>query len=204
MKTRTAELLSESCMRRSIREFSDEPVESELINQIISIAGTAPSGANKQPWSFCVVQNPVVKREIRLAAEAEEMRNYNGRMSDEWLRDLAPLGTDEHKPFLEKAPLLIVVFKRLFEFEADGTKHQNYYVSESVGIACGMLIHAIHHAGLCCLTHTPSPMNFLEKVLGRPSNERAFLLIPVGYPAKRVSVPDIRRKKPDEICFWYS
>ncbi|MEN9640076.1 MAG: hypothetical protein RLZZ262_1945 [Bacteroidota bacterium] len=189
--------------RRSVREFSDRDVPDELINSIILTAGTAPSGAHKQPWTFCVVRDPSLKRKIREAAEHEERLSYNGRMSDEWLKDLAPLGTNANKPFLEQAPVLIVVFKRPYELEDDGSKHQNYYVSESVGIACGMLIAAVHQAGLVTLTHTPSPMNFLEKILNRPSNERAYLLMPLGYPAEDVMVPNIQRKSLDEICVRY-
>ncbi len=188
--------------RRTVREFSDRPVPLPLLKQIIELAGTAPSGANKQPWTFCLVTNPDVKKSIRIAAEEEEQRNYQGRMSEEWLRDLAPLGTDEFKPFLETAPALIVVFRRSFEYEGV-KKHQNYYVNESVGLASGFLIQAIHYCGLACLTHTPSPMNFLEKILERPSNERAFLLIPVGYPHEKATVPDIQRKKLEEICIEY-
>jgi iodotyrosine deiodinase len=189
--------------RRSIREFSSEDIPDVVIEQIIHAAGTAPSGANKQPWTFCVVRSPFIKKEIRIAAEREEELSYSGRMSDEWLRDLAPLGTDANKPFLESAPVLIAVFKRPYELNEDGSKHQNYYVSESVGIACGFLIAAIHQAGLVTLTHTPSPMNFLEKILERPSNERAYLLLPVGYPATNATVPDIKRKPLDEIMLRY-
>jgi nitroreductase len=185
--------------RRSIRDFSDEPIPAGVIESIVRTACTAPSGANKQPWTFCVVYDPALKRKIRIAAEEEEKLNYSRRMNVEWLRDLAPLGTDENKTFLEIAPVLIVVFKRPYEIEDGNSKHQNYYVSESVGIACGMLIAAIHHAGLACLTHTPSPMDFLERILDRPSNERAYLLIPVGYPDDGAKVPDIKRKSL-EMC----
>jgi nitroreductase len=185
--------------RRSVREFSDESIPPGVIENIIRAASTAPSGANKQPWTFCVVYNPSLKKKIREAAEQEERLNYSQRMSEEWLQDLAPLGTDEHKIFLETAPALIAVFRRPYEEGDDQRKKPNYYVSESVGIACGMLITAIHLAGLCCLTHTPSPMNFLERILDRPSNERAYLLIPVGFPAIGARVPDIHRK-PLEIC----
>lgn len=203
MRSRASSFYDEMKTRRSIREFSEETFHPEILENIIRTAGSAPSGANKQPWTFCVVTNPGLKRKIRIAAEKEEHENYHGRMSDDWLRDLEPLGTNERKEFLERAPALIVVFKRIFEFTEDGKKHQNYYISESVGIAAGMLIAAIHHAGLCCLTHTPSPMNFLEKILDRPLNERAFLLIPVGLPAEDVSVPDIRRKHIDDIRIHY-
>jgi nitroreductase len=149
-----------------------------------------------------VIKDPDIKKAIRIAAEEEEKESYENRMSDEWLKDLAPLGTDYHKPFLEIAPYLIVMFKRVYEME-DQHKHQNYYVTESCGIACGMLLSAIHQAGLVALTHTPSPMNFLTKILNRPDNERPFLLIPVGYPADPCYVPDIQRKGIQDICVWY-
>lgn len=188
--------------RRSLRFFSDRPVPKEVIENIIMTASTAPSGAHKQPWTFCVVSDPAIKTKIREAAEEEERESYNGRMSEEWLRDLAPLGTDWQKPFLEIAPWLIVVFKKAYEMEG-GEKRKCYYVSESVGIACGFLLAAIHNAGLVSLTHTPSPMNFLQKILDRPENERPFLLIPVGYPAEGATVPDLRRKGLDEVAVWY-
>ncbi len=185
--------------RRSIRDFSKRAIPEGVLENIILTAGTAPSGANKQPWTFCLVTNQEIKKKIREAAEIEERLNYEQRMSEEWLKDLEPLATDEQKEFLENAPALIVVFKRLFEFEENNHKHQNYYVPESVGLAVGMLIAAIHQAGLCCLTHTPSPMNFLCDLLGRPKNERAFLLIPVGFAAEACLVPDIQRKSLDKI-----
>ncbi len=186
-------------MRRSVRDFSDKPVPFELIKDLVMTAGTAPSGAHKQPWTFSIVGNSEVKSEIRKAAEKEEYESYNGRMSEKWLQDLAPIGTDWHKPFLETAPWLIIVFKRPFEY-VDGEKWQNYYVNESVGIACGMLINAIHNAGLTTLTHTPSPMNFLSKILKRPDNERPYLLLPVGYPTDNAMVPELKRKSFDEIA----
>lgn len=189
--------------RRSVREFSDKAVPKAVIEQLLLAASTAPSGANKQPWTFCVVSNPEIKKEIRKKAEEEEYKSYSGRMTEEWLKDLAPLGTDWRKPFLEIAPYLIVVFKRNFEFEENGHKHNNYYVTESVGLACGFLLTAIHHAGLVALTHTPSPMDFLTKILNRPANERPFLLIPVGYPAEEVRVPDISRKELSEVSVWF-
>ncbi|MCF6180864.1 nitroreductase family protein [Lutibacter sp.] len=189
--------------RRSVRTFSDKKIHKEVIENIIKTAGTAPSGANKQPWTFCVVENAGLKKKIRIAAEEEEKRSYNERMSDEWLEDLKHLGTDTNKEFLEVAPYLIVVFKRPFEYDKDGKKHQNYYVNESVGLACGFLISAIHNAGLVTLTHTPSPMRFLEKILNRPDNERAFLLLPVGYESDKTYVPDIHRKSLTEIMEWY-
>jgi nitroreductase len=188
--------------RRTIRHFSDKPVAKEVIENIIRTASTAPSGAHKQPWTFAVVSNPEIKSKIREAAEKEEQLNYTGRMSEEWLRDLAPLGTDEHKPFLEIAPYLIVVFKKAVDI-VDGEKRKNYYVNESVGLASGFLLAAIHNAGLCSLTHTPSPMGFLDKILERPENERAFLLIPVGYAAKDAKVPDIKRKELEEVSVWF-
>lgn len=188
--------------RRSIRDFSDKPVPRPVIETLIMAASTAPSGANKQPWTFCVVGNPDLKRQIREAAEAEEYRSYSGRMSAEWLEDLAPLGTDWRKPFLETAPWLIILFRRSYEIN-DDRKRPNYYVMESVGLAAGFLLTAIHQAGLVALTHTPSPMDFLSRLLNRPANEKPFLLIPVGYPADEAHVPDIRRKDPDEVMVWY-
>ena len=189
--------------RRTIRDFSDRPVSREVMENIIRTASTAPSGAHKQPWTFCVVSDPSIKKQIRAAAEEEERESYHGRMSEEWLKDLAPIGTDWHKPFLEIAPYLIIVFKRSYEIEPGGHKHQNYYVTESVGIACGFLLAAIHQAGLGALTHTPSPMNFLTKILNRPGNEKPFLLIPVGYPAEECWVPDLKRKELTDVIEWY-
>lgn len=185
--------------RRSVREFSPESFPAGIIENIIKTASTAPSGAHKQPWTFCVVADPGIKKQIREAAEKEEYDNYHGRMDEQWLKDLAYLGTDWHKPFLETAPYLIIVFKKLYDLTAESEKKQNYYVNESVGIACGFLLAAIHNAGLCALTHTPSPMGFLSKILNRPENERPFLLIPVGYPAESCEVPDLKRKGYDEI-----
>ncbi len=189
--------------RRTCRDFSDKPVPKEVIENILLAASTAPSGAHKQPWSFCVVSDAEIKKQIRIAAETEEKESYENRMSDEWLNDLAPIGTDWQKPFLETAPYLIIVFSRSYEVESNGHKHQNYYVKESVGIACGFLLAAIHDAGLIALTHTPSPMNFLSKILRRPENERPFLLIPVGYAAEECWVPDLKRKSLQEISAWY-
>lgn len=188
--------------RRSLRDFSDRPVPREVIENIIKTASTAPSGAHKQPWTFCVVGNPDLKRQIREVAEAEEKRSYEGRMSDEWLADLAPLGTDWQKPFLETAPWLIIVFRRIYELEGNH-KHPNYYVMESVGLAGGFLLAAIHNAGLVTLTHTPSPMDFLTKLLDRPANEKPFLLLPVGYSAPNAQVPDIQRKPLSDVSVWY-
>jgi iodotyrosine deiodinase len=187
--------------RRSIREFSDRPVSREVIELLLKTANSAPSGANKQPWQFVVVTDPHLKREIRLAAEAEEKESYERRMPQEWLDDLAVLGTDWQKPFLEIAPALIVVFSVAYTKEGDRI-HKNYYVKESVGIASGFLLAAIHNAGLVSLTHTPSPMDFLQTILDRPENEKPFLLIPVGYPKEGTLVPDIRRKGMDEYAVW--
>ncbi len=188
--------------RRTVREFSDKPVPYEVLEHIIMAASTAPSGAHKQPWTFCLVSNPGLKRDIREAAEQEEYENYNGRMSDEWLDDLKAFGTDWHKPFLETAPYLIVIFKKAYELE-DGKRRKNYYVNESVGLAAGFLLAGIHNAGLAALTHTPSPMNFLQRILKRPENERPFLLIPVGYPADDAQVPDLSRKEKQEVLIHY-
>ena len=189
--------------RRSVRDFSDRPVAREVIEHLIMTASSAPSGAHKQPWTFCAVGDPAIKRAIREAAEQEEYESYHGRMTPEWLADLAPLGTDWHKPFLETAPWLIVVFRKAYDVGPDGVQRKNYYVQESVGIACGFLIEAIHTAGLVTLTHTPSPMNFLQKILARPEHEKPFLLLPVGYPAPDAQVPLLRRKTADEVIVWY-
>jgi nitroreductase len=188
--------------RRTVREFSSEPVSLEVIENIIMAASTAPSGANKQPWTFCVITNPELKSQIRAAAEKEEFESYNGRMPQEWLDDLSYLGTDWQKPFLEIAPALIIVFRLPYDL-VDGKKKNNYYVSESVGLACGFLLQAIHQCGLVALTHTPSPMNFLCELLNRPENEKPFLLIPIGYPAENVMVPDIKRKEKKDIIVYY-
>ncbi|MCF4101433.1 nitroreductase family protein [Gillisia sp. M10.2A] len=189
--------------RRSVREFADTPVPKQVIENLIKAASTAPSGAHKQPWTFCAISNATLKTKIRAAAENEEKENYNGRMSERWKEDLLALATNADKPFLENAPWLIIVFKRAYELDAQGVKHNNYYVNESVGIACGMLIAAIHNAGLVTLTHTPSPMNFLSKVLERPANERPFLLLPVGYPQDPVYVPALERKTLEEVSVFY-
>jgi len=195
----TTDLYERMRRRRSIRMFSDRPVPRAVIEQIVRCAGTAPSGANKQPWRFVAVQDPVLKKEIRVAAEEEERAFYERRASVEWLADLAPIGTDSDKPFLEVAPWLIVVFKLMKDDEPGPISEQVYYVNESVGIACGMLLTAAHLAGLATLTHTPSPMRFLTEVLGRPAHERPFLLVPVGYPADDAVVPDIDRKPLERI-----
>ena len=199
---RSREFLAYMQRRRSIRQFSDRPVPREVIDNIVMTAASAPSGAHKQPWSFCVVSDPDLKRRIRISAEEEEYQNYHGRMSEEWLEDLKPFGTDWQKPFLEVAPYLIVVFKKSYDL-AGGEKRKHYYVNESVGLAAGFLLAAIHHAGLVALTHTPSPMNFLQRLLNRPENEKAFLLIPTGYPAPEARVPDLSRKTKAEVLFSY-
>ncbi len=202
MLQRSREFYHDMERRRTLRMFSDKPIPREIIEYIVMTASSAPSGAHKQPWTFCVVSDPKIKYLIREAAEKEEYLNYHGRMSEEWLQDLEPFGTDWHKPFLETAPYLIVVFKKSYDLEQD-EKRKNYYVNESVGIACGFLLAAIHHAGLVALTHTPSPMNFLQKILNRPDNERPFLLIPVGYPADDATVPDLKRKSKEEVIVWF-
>lgn len=189
--------------RRSIRKFSDKPIPEEVIQNLIKIAASAPSGAHKQPWTFCVVSSTEFKHKIRVAAEKEEYENYHGRMSDAWLEDLKKFGTDWEKDFLDIAPYLIIVFKKSYDLEEDGGKAKNYYVNESVGIACGFLLSAIHQLGLVSLTHTPSPMNFLANLLGRPQNEKAYLLIPVGYAAEDATVPNLERKNLDEVSIKY-
>jgi iodotyrosine deiodinase len=189
--------------RRSVRDFSDKDISIEVIKNIVKTAGTAPSGANKQPWTFCIVKDSEIKSKIRLAAEQEEKESYEARMSKEWLEDLKPLGTNWQKPFLETAPYLIVVFKKVYDLDERGQKRNNYYVQESLGIACGILISAIQNAGLVTLTHTPSPMNFLSKILNRPSYEKPYLLLPVGHPASECWVPDIQRKNIEEITEIY-
>ncbi|MFM2387937.1 MAG: hypothetical protein RL660_2694 [Bacteroidota bacterium] len=200
---KSKDFYAKSNLRRTCRDFSDEQMPFEVIENIIKTANTAPSGANKQPWTFCVVSDPMIKQQIRIAAEAEEKESYENRMSAEWLEDLSHLGTNWQKPFLEIAPYLIIVFKRSFEYNANGSKRQNYYVTESVGLACGFLLTAIHNAGLVALTHTPSPMNFLIDILQRPQNEKPFLVIPVGYAADDCWVPDIKRKELEEILVRY-
>ena len=203
MLNRSREMFREMNQRRTVRDFSDRPVPKEIIEYILQTASSAPSGANKQPWTFCVVADPVIKHQIREAAEKEEYENYHGRMSEEWLEDLKKFGTDHIKPFLDIAPYLIVVFKKAYDIGPNGERQKNYYVNESVGLASGFLLAAIHHAGLVSVTHTPSPMNFLQKVLNRPENERPFLLIPVGFPAQDAKVPNINRKGLDEMSVWY-
>lgn len=186
--------------RRSVRDFSDKPVPKEIIENCIKAAGTAPSGANLQPWHFIVVSNPEIKKKIRIAAEEEEKEFYSKRAPKEWLEVLEPLGTDESKPFLETAPYLIAIFYKSYDVLPDGNQIKQYYAMESTGIATGMLITAIHNAGLVSLTHTPSPMNFLNEILDRPKNERPFLLLVVGYPAEDAKVPDIKKKRLEDIA----
>jgi iodotyrosine deiodinase len=188
--------------RRSVRSFAPEPVPRECIELAIRTAASAPSGAHRQPWRFVVVDDAALRREIRLAAEREECENYAERFPEEWKDAIAPLGTDWHKPFLETAPFLVVVFKELYGVNPDGTRIANYYVSESVGIACGLFIAALHVMGLATLTHTPSPMGFLSRLLGRPSNEKPYVLFPIGYPAPDAVVPDLARKSLDEVVQW--
>lgn len=188
--------------RRSVRHFSNREVPREVIENIILAAGTAPSGAHKQPWTFCAVSNPATKAAIREAAEQEEYLNYTKRMSEQWLKDLEPFDTNWEKPMLTDAPWLIVVYRKAFDL-VEGEKMKNYYINESVGLACGMLLTAIHQAGLVALTHTPSPMQFLVDLLKRPKNEKTYLLIPVGYPAENCAVPDLERKTLDEIAVFY-
>ena len=189
--------------RRSVRTFSKKKIPKKVIENIIMTAGTSPSGANKQPWTFCIISNEELKCKIRRLAEKEEFENYHGRMSENWIQDLEPMATNHIKEFLEIAPYLIIIFKKVYDLDEKKKKHLNYYVNESVGIASGFLLTAIHQAGLVALTHTPSPMNFLQKALNRPANERAFLLLPVGYPVENCKVPDIKRKSLNEIISWY-
>jgi iodotyrosine deiodinase len=199
MANRARSFRDEMLRRRTVRQFSSRPVSREVIEDCLSVACSAPSGANKQPWHFVVVSNPEVKNKIRTAAEEEEERRfYSGRAPQEWLDALAPLGTDENKPYLETAPCLIVNFAEHYELAADGRKLKNYYVTESVGIATGMLISAVHMAGLVSLTHTPSPMGFLNEILGRPRQEKPFLVLVVGYPDGDAQVPDIGKKSLEE------
>lgn len=199
MRERSKSFLDELSTRRTVRDFSNKPVSLEIIENCIKAAATAPSGANKQPWQFIIVSDSKVKQKIREAAEAEEKEFYNHRATKQWLEDLNQFGTDWHKPFLETAPYLIVVFRQIYDIKDDGSQRKNYYVNESVGIASGFLLAAFHNAGLVTLTHTPSPMNFLGKILGRPENERAFLLIPVGYPDDEAEVPEITKKSFTDI-----
>ena len=191
--------------RRSVREFSTDAVPRELIELAIEAASTAPSGAHRQPWRFVAVSDPSIKQKIREAAEIEERKSYlDGRMPDEWLEALAPLGTDWRKPHLVDAPWVVVVFAEMYGINKDGSKRKNYYVKESVGLACGLFIAALQEMGLVTLTHTPSPMEFLREILGRPKNEKPFIVFPVGYPADNATVPDLKRKPLDEVALWFT
>jgi nitroreductase len=200
MQSRAAEFLADIQRRRTVREFAERPVPRKVIEDCLLAAGTAPNGANLQPWHFVVVSDAAMKREIRIAAEKEEQEFYRHKAPQEWLDALAALGTDEHKPFLESAPYLIVIFARSYNLLSDGRKLKNYYVQESVGIATGILITAIHHAGLVSLTHTPNPMGFLNQLLGRPVQERPFLILVVGYPARNARVPMLTKRPLEEIA----
>jgi nitroreductase len=202
MQNRTFDFYCWANKRRTCRDISNRPVDREVIANLLQTASTAPSGAHKQPWTLYAIANQAIKKQIREAAEAEEYKSYNGRMSETWLQDLAPIGTDWQKPFLENAPWLILVCRRSYEVHPNGTKHQNYYVQESCSIACGFLLAAIHHAGLVALTHTPSPMNFLGTILHLPKNEKPYLLIPLGYPLEEAWVPDLKRKPLHETTVW--
>lgn len=202
MERRARQLREEMQRRRSVRDFSGRPVPREVLEDCLRVAGSAPSGANLQPWHFVVVSDPGVKARIREEAEAEERRFYEERAPEEWLEKLEPLGTGPEKPYLETAPYLIVVFARSYGLDEEGEKVTHYYVQESVGIATGMLITALHRAGLVTLTHTPSPMGFLREILDRPENERPYLLLPVGYPDPDAEVPELEKKDLDEITTW--
>ncbi len=199
MQQRAKDFYQQIKTRRTVREFSDRPIPEGVLEQCILAAGTAPNGANKQPWHFAVIQDPEIKKKIREAAEEEEREFYQRRAPEDWLEDLVPFGTDEHKPFLETAPALIGIFSQSYHLNEQGEKEKHYYVKESVGIATGILITALHNAGLATLTHTPSPMGFLNDIMQRPSHEKAFLLLVVGYPKDGVQVPDINKKKLNEI-----
>ncbi len=202
MLARAGNFLELVARRRTVRDFSDRPVPRDIIAACVQAAGQAPSGANMQPWHFEVVGDPVIKKKIRLAAEEEEQRFYEGRASEEWLDALAPLGTDAEKPFLETAPWLIVIFEQRYGLDQDGEKIRYYYTKESVGLASGFLIAALHNAGLASLTHTPSPMGFLNRILERPGNEKPFLLLVTGYPAEGAVVPGITRKDPGQFIHF--
>ena len=202
MRARLAEFYRDLDRRRSVRAFSDRPVPRDIIETALKVANTAPSGANLQPWHFVVVSGPATKKKIRDAAEAEEREFYEHRASEEWLAALEPLGTDEHKPLLETAPYLIAVFLQKYGELPDGRKVKHYYPVESTGLATGLLIAALHRAGLATLTHTPSPMKFLNEILGRPKSERPFLLLVCGYPDENARVPDISRKRLDQFSSW--
>lgn len=197
--TIAADLRERMSQRRTVRAFSDDPVPEQVVLDAIAVAATAPSGAHQQPWTYVLVTDPETRAAIRAAAEEEEQKSYAGRLGEEWLSALRPLGTDEHKPHLTDAPYLIVVFQQRFYLDGSGESHKHYYVDESVGISVGMLLTALHLSGLSALIHTPSPMKFLAEVLGRPRNEKAFAVIPVGYPAQDAMVPDLVRKSLDQV-----
>lgn len=203
MRARAREIFAELDRRRTVREFSPEPVPRELIELAIRAASTAPSGAHQQPWTFVVVSDPELKRRMREAAEEEERVNYSGRMPPEWIEALAPLGTDFVKAHITDAPYVVVLFRQIWGVRPDGTRRTHYYTTESCGIAAGLFIAAVHHVGLATLTHTPSPMGFLSQLLRRPENEKAFLLLPVGYPAPDATVPDLARKPLEEVSVWF-
>ena len=203
MIARSQQFYQQIKQRRTVRDFSDRPVPRLIIEQCLLSAGTAPNGANLQPWHFAVVESLEIKSQIRVAAEQEEREFYNGRAPQEWLDALAPLGTDQNKPFLEIAPYLIVIFAKSHEVNADGSRIKNYYANESVGIATGMLITALHHCGLATLTHTPSPMKFLNEILDRPANERPFLVLVIGYPSADAKVPVISKKRLEQITTFH-
>lgn len=202
MKARAEEFHRLMSRRRSVRSISTEPVPRECVEYAVRTATTAPSGANRQPWRFVIVDDPTLKRRIRIAAETEERENYENRFPPDWLEALAFLGTDWHKPFLEESPYLVVVFKESYGLGLGGERITNYYVNESVGIACGLFIAALHQMGLATLTHTPSPMGFLSRLLRRPPNEKPYILFPVGYPAPDATVPDLKRKPLEEVVQW--
>lgn len=202
MLERSLLFYNEFLRRRTVRDFSDRKVSKQIINNCIAVGNSAPSGANKQPWHFVVVSNPLIKKKIRIAAEEEEREFYSTRAPQEWLDALAPFGTDSNKPFLETAPYLITIFSKSYDVTADGIKQKTYYASESTGIATGFLISAIHNAGLVCLTHTPSPMKFLNDILGRPQNEKPYLILVVGYPAENAMVPDIIKKELKDVTTY--
>ena len=202
MQQRAADFHHEITARRSVRHFKSQPIPEGVLEDCIRAASSAPSGAHRQPWTFVVVTEPELKHNIRLAAEEEERETYDNRLTEEWREALLPLGTDWHKPFLEIAPALIVVFRQVYGLAPTGERQTNYYTQESVGLAAGFLLAALHHAGLATLTHTPSPMGFLSRLLERPENEKAFLLIPVGYPADDCQVPNLVRKPLESVSVW--
>ena len=202
MLNRSSLFLEDLLRRRTVRDFSDKKFPKNVIENCLAVANSAPSGANKQPWHFVVVSNPLIKKKIRVAAEVEEQEFYSSRASQEWLNAIAPLNTDSNKPFLETAPYLIAIFSKSVEVFPDGSKSKNYYAIESVGIATGFLISAIHNAGLVCLTHTPSPMKFLNDILGRPINEKPYLILVVGYPEENAMVPDLIKKELNEVTTY--